>query len=174
MNDLAPIIEQIGAYKDGVEKDRWKLAEMVNTAYAEFPQYERGLTSGLCQRLKYTPANVYNYRNGYHMKEIVLFGNKPDLSVSHYAKMYNLCKTYELEFPEIQEYLELAESESWSVLQLAREISANHSEDTNEHYLKSIKRLISLIVNVLNDTENDMDDFLRANLYDVKKELEKI
>ena len=27
---------------------------------------------------------------------------------------------------------------------------------------------------VLNDPENDMDEFLRANLYDVKKELEKI
>ena len=174
MDDLAPIIEQIGALKDSVEVNRWELAEMIHDAFSEFPQYERGLLSGLCQRLKYTPANLYNYRNAWDMKTSIYVSPEPNLSVSHYAKIYNLKDKYDLDFEEQYEYLKLAEQERWSVAQLAKEVVQNHDENTNDKYLKSIRRLISLIVNVLNDPENDMDEFLRANLYDVKKELEKI
>ena len=176
MDDLAPIIEQIGALKDSVEVNRWELAEKIHDAFSEFPQYERGLLSGLCQRLKYTPAYVYNYRNAWEEREkigyvaIVI----PNLSVSHYAKIHDLDKTHYLTLEQKTEYLAIAEEEGWSVAQLAKEVAQNHDENTNDKYLKSIKRLISLIVNVLNDPENKMDEFLRANLYDVKKELEKI
>ena len=171
MDELLPIIEQIGALKDGVEVNRWELAEMIHTAYAEFPQYERGLTSGLCQRLKYTPANLYNYRNAWSLKADF---PDTDLSVSHYARLYGLAEKYKLSAEVVESYLILAEEESFSVAQLAKEVAQNHDENTNDKYLKSIKRLILLIVNVLNDPENNMDEFLRANLYDVKKELEKI
>ena len=175
MDDLAPIIEQIGALKDSVEVNRWELAEKIHDAFSEFPQYERGLLSGLCQRLKYTSTQVYNYRNGYGIKRD-LQGEKalPILPVSHYAKMYDLSRKYNLDSYQVGEYLEVALDEQWSVRQLAQEVAQNHDENTNDKYLKSIKRLILLIVNVLNDPENDMDEFLRANLYDVKKELENI
>ena len=53
MDDLLPIVEEIGRLKDGVELNRWELAEKIHDAFSEFPQYERGLLSGLCQRLKY-------------------------------------------------------------------------------------------------------------------------
>jgi len=101
-------------------------------------------------------------------------GIKPELSVSHWGRMYGLSKKYNLSWNETAEYLQMTEDESWSVAQLAKEVSQNHDEDTNDKYLKSIRRLILLIVNVLNDPENNMNEFLRANLYDVKKELEKI
>jgi len=172
MDELLPIIEQIGQMKDKAESSRWELAEVIHSAYAEFPQYERGLTAGLCQRLKYTPANLYNYKNAWTIRSGYI-GNA-NLSVSHYSKLYDMIAKYNLTDHDVLQYIELAEDEAWSVLQMAREISDNHSEDTNEHYLKSIRRLILLIVNVLNDPENNMDEFLRANLYDVKKELEKI
>ena len=94
--------------------------------------------------------------------------------MSHYAKIHDLDKTHYLTLEQKTEYLAIAEEEGWSVAQLAKEVSQNHDENTNDKYLKSIRRLISLIVNVLNDPENDIDEFLRANLYDVKKELEKI
>ena len=171
MDDLAPIIEQIGALKDSVEVNRWELAEKIHDAFSEFPQYERGLLSGLCQRLKYTPANVYNYRNSWTIRR-KYFGTT-DLSVSHFARLYGLIDKYNLSDHDVLTYIDMADIESWSVAQLAKEVSQNHDENTNDKYLKSIKRLILLIVNVLNDPENDMDEFLRANLYDVKKELEK-
>jgi len=173
MDELLPIIEQIGALKDGVEVNRWELAEMIHTAYAEFPQYERGLTSGLCQRLKYTPANLYNYKNAWDLKSRFAI-TVPELTVSHYSKMHSLETKYSLEGQEIYDYLYLAEENDWSGVKLAQEVAQNHSEDTNEHYLKSIRRLILLIVNVLNDPENKMDEFLMANLYDVKKRLEDL
>ena len=171
MDNLLPIVEEIGRIKDGVELNRWELAEKIHDAYSEFSQYERGLTSGLCQRLKYTPANLYNYRNAWDLKqECSITG----LSVSHFARLYGLAEKYLLSKDQVTEYLELAESESWSVAQLSKEVAQNHDEDTKEHYQKSIKRLISLIVNVLNDPENQMDDFLRANLYDVKNALAEL
>lgn len=175
MNDITLVIEQIGALKDSVELDRWKLAEVIHDAFAEFPEYEHGLLSGLCQRLKYTSANVYNYKKAWSLKTSYLLPTMPTkLSVSHYAKLYDLQKKYCLFTGELIDYIQLAEQEHWSVAQLAKEVSANHDENTKELYAKSIKRLIDLIVKILTDPENDMDQFLRANLYDVKKELEKI
>ena len=171
MDDLLPIVEEIGRIKDGVELNRWELAEKIHDAFSEFPQYERGLLSGLCQRLKYQPANVYNYRNAWGLKAEFPM---TDLSVSHFARLYGLAEKYELSAEDVKDYLILAEEENLSVAQLSKEVAQNHDEDTKEHYQKSIKRLISLIVNVLNDPENQMDDFLRANLYDVKNALAEL
>ena len=175
MDDLAPIIEEIGALSDKTEAGRWQLAEAIYSAFEELPSHTQGLLQGLCTRLKYTSTQVYNYKHGWHMKSNVFKGTHQSLSVSHYAKMYDLCKTYELEFPEVFDYMEMAEEEGWSVRQLAQEVANNHDPDQElkerQYFETTVKRLRKCWSLPL---FNDIPKETRAVYYDLLKELEKI
>lgn len=170
MDDLLPVIEHIAEIANKTEGNKWELAEAIHTAFDELPSYEHGLLSGLCEKLRYTPANVYNYRDAWGLKQ-----DFPEtiLTVSHMARLHGLAVKHILNADDVSEYIQLAEQENWSVRKLAQEVESNHEPDPKGQYEKSIRRLILLGRKVLSDPLNRMPKMLRANLYDLIKELEK-
>ena len=173
MDDLAHIIEEIGKKWDVNKKISWELAEMVSDAYAEFDSHKQGLSAGLQIRMGKTSTQIYSYRNAWQMK--INMYNSPELSVSHYAKMHDLCKPYELSFTDISEYLETAYSEGWSVRQLAQEVANNHDPDQElkdrQYFETTVKRMRKCWSLPL---FNEIPKETRAVYYDLLKELEKI
>ena len=175
VDDLAPIIEQIGSISDKTEAGRWQIAEAIYTAFEELPHHTQGLLQGLCQRLKYSTTQVYNYSHAHEMwKYINSFANAPALSVSHYARIYDLQIKYDVMYRECSEYLKMAAEESWSVRQLAQEVANNHDPDTDlkdrNYFVTTVKRMRRCWEFLHKYVDKDT----RAVYYDLLKELEKI
>ena len=174
MNDLAPIIEQIGALSDKTEAGRWQIAEAIFDAFDELPHHTQGLLQGLCIRLKYSPTNVYNYKKAWQIRA-GYFGQS-NLSVSHYAKIYDLISQYELVDHDVLMYIEMADAESWSVQKLAQEVAGNHEPDPDGKYKKKRERFKKLMRSLWNDPQfhEEVPKILRDIYYQVLKGLEKI
>jgi hypothetical protein len=178
MDNLAPVIEAIGSLSDKTEEGRWQIAEAIYSAFEELPHHTQGLLQGLCTRLKYTSTNIYNYQKAWSLSEEFMnteFGYWPVLSVSHYARMFDLAKVYGLSSPQKMEYLRMAEDENLSVRQLAQEVAGNHEPDPDEAYKRKFKRFTKLMRSLWNDPQfGNVNDMVRANYYDLMQELEKI
>ena len=173
MDDLAPIIEEIGSISDKTEAGRWQLAEAIYTAFEELPHHTQGLLQGLCVRLRYTSTNVYRYKDAWELKRYNT--DAPNLSVSHYARMSKLAIDFALDMESVWEYLETAESDGWSVRKLAQEVAGNHDPDQElkdrQYFETTVKRMRKCWSLPL---FNDIPKETRAVYYDLLKELEKI
>jgi hypothetical protein len=142
-------VNHIGELTDMINVDKWKLAEAIHDAYAEFEPYKQNLTSALCQRCKLSSTQIYNLRNAWSMKlAIPAFMDAPILSVSHYAKVFDLSKIYGLTLDQEIDYLNYAFDGVWSVVQLAQEVEGNHDMKTEEKekatyrkWLKTMRRV---------------------------------
>ena len=173
MDDLAPIIEEIGSISDKTEAGRWQLAEAIYSAFEELPSHTQGLLQGLCTRLKYTSTNIYNYKNAWDLRN--WYPGVDQLSVSHFAKMYKLSKEFDLTGEQEAEYIHEAIEEGWSVRQLAQEVANNHDPDQDlkdrQYFETTVKRMRKCWSLPL---FNDIPKETRAVYYDLLKELEKI
>ena len=177
MDDLAPVIEQIGALSDKTEAGRWQIAEAIFDAFDELPHHTQGLLQGLCTRLKYSPTQIYNYSHAKEMQKYInSFANAPKLSVSHYARIYDLQIKYDIMYRECSEYLKLAEEEGWSVQKLAQEVSGNHEPDPDDKYKKKRERFVKLMRSLWNDPQfhEEGTEESRKAYYQVLKEMETI
>ena len=177
MDDLAPVIEQIALIASKAEVDRWELAEAIYTAFEELPHHTQGLLQGLCTRLKYSPTNVYIYKKAWMCRQYRHGdGYKTNLSVSHYAKIWDVGISYGLSGQEEIEYLQTAEEEGWSVLKLAQEVSQNHEPDPDGKYRKKFSRFVKLMRSLWNDPQfhEQGTEESRKAYYQVLKEMETI
>jgi len=168
--ELIEVVESIGRLKDKAEYDKWVLAEAVYDAYQELPNYEKGLTSGLCERLNYTTTQVYNLKHAQEILNRTRFLNT--LSVSHYARLYRLQKEFELSDENVLEYLELAHEENWSVSKLAQEVNNNHAEQNHkeERLFKSLLKNMRSYWQTEHITRFSKET--RAIFYDLMREME--
>ena len=172
-DDLAPVIEAIGQLWDADKKISWQIAEMVHDAYAEFEHHKQGLSAGLQARLGKTSTQIYSYRDAWQMRTDLF--NDYGLSVSHLARAFGLQKTYGLDIIGIEEYLQFAAADGWSVRQLAQEVAGNHEPNPDEAYQRKFARFVKLMRSVWNDPQfGNVNDMIRANYYDLMQELEKI
>jgi hypothetical protein len=169
MDAIIEVINQIAVLKNKTEYHKWDLAEAVHTAYLEFPAYERGLTSGLCEKLNYTTTQIYNLKQAQELKSITRFIDS--LTVSHYARLYRLKEEFDLELAEVEDYLLLAEEENWSVSKMAQEVNNNHG-DHNHREEKIFQRLIKTLKQYL-ETEHirKFSKETRAVIHDLLEEL---
>jgi len=173
VDDLTPVIEAIGALSDSTESGRWEIAEAIHDAFAEFPAYTQGLLQGLCNRLKYTSTNIYNYKNAWEVRSEYLGETK--LSVSHFSKLHTLRNKYKLTEHDVLTYIDLAETGDWSALKLEQEVSGNHEPDPDEAYKRKFQRFVKLMRSIWNDPQfGNVDKDTRAVYYDLLGELEKI
>ena len=148
---LQQIVEQIGQLSDKAENDKWALAEAVEIAYAEFPAYHHGLTSGLCQRLRKSTDQVYNLRDASALKTKLLVVSY--LSVSHFATLSHLKDKYDLTDESCREWLEWAQDNEISVRELSIEISEKYCADAKKAYMKRVERVHKEIEKLWQDSE---------------------
>ena len=143
MDDLAPIIEEIAFIANRAEGNKWLLAEAIYDAFAEMPNHTQGLLQGLCTRLKYTSTQVYNYSHGWRIRSG--YDGEAELSVSHFAKLYDLIKQYGLSDHDVLVYIDMAHVENLSVRDLAILVSQNHDPDIDlkdrKYFETTVKRM---------------------------------
>ena len=159
-NELQEIVESIGRLGDIAEGDKWKLAEAVEIAYAEFPAYHHGLTSGLCQRLRKSTDQVYNLRDASALKSKLLVVS--ELSVSHFASLSRLRDRYDLSDDSCREWLSWAEENEISVRELSMEISTRHTADQRKEFMRRVQKIGREIERLWTDSESvQLPDDLR-------------
>jgi hypothetical protein len=148
---LQEIVESIGVLADRAESDKWALAEAVATAYAEFPAYTRGLTAGLCSRLRKSTDLIYGLRDAFNLKSSLKV--ESDLSVSHFATLSHLRDKYNLTDEECKSWLEWSEENGISVRELSMEISEKYCADAKKAYMKRVERVHKEIEKLWQDSE---------------------
>jgi hypothetical protein len=170
MNQLLEVIEEIGKLYDPIDRNVWTVAEAVDSAYAEFPQYKQGLTKGLKYRLKKTHTQLYNYRLAVSLKNKI---GEAVLSVSHYAKLEKLGTVYSLELHEIRDYIQIVIDEHLSVEELGRIIHDNHDPDQDEQEKRAFQRMLKMMRTVREYAIfGELPEQLRTDFYRVLQELE--
>jgi len=174
-DDLAPVIEAIGQVYDREKRINWQIADDIYNAFEELPRYTQGLLQGLCLRLAKSSTQIYNYSKAMELKKYInSFKIPPELSVSHYARMCDLQKQFDLTYADCYEYLSMAE-EGWSVRQLAMEVTGNHEPAPDEVYRRKFQRFTKLMRSLWNDPQfGNVAKETRAVYYDLMQELEKI
>ena len=96
-DDLAPVIEAIGQVYDREKRINWQIADDIYNAFEELPRYTQGLLQGLCLRLAKSSTQIYNYSKAAELKKFInQICTPPELSVSHYARMCDLQKQFDL------------------------------------------------------------------------------
>lgn len=151
MDELITIIESIGILSDRAETDKWILAGKIAEAYAEFAPYERGLTAGLCQRLRKSSDSIYGYRNAENLRErLQIF---PSLSVSHFIALHDLQDRYALSDELIKEWIGRAVDDKLSVRDLRCEVALEHVQDARAHWLRKVARVGKLMTTIMLDAE---------------------
>jgi hypothetical protein len=138
-NGLQEVVESIGVLADRAESDKWALAEAIEVAYAEFPAYHHGLTSGLCQRLRKSSDQVYNLRYASALKSKLLVVSV--LSVSHFSTLSHLRDKYDLTDEDCKEWIGWAEENGISVREMSIEISTRHTQDAKKAYFRLVLRV---------------------------------
>jgi hypothetical protein len=151
MDDLARIISEIGAANDSAEQSRWQVCKLIEAAYAECGAYERGLTAGLCSRLRKSSDSVYNMRNAEILRNVLNVSEI--LPPSHFWTLYRLRERYALTDDSCREWLALAESENLSVRDMSSEIEAAHVKSQRVAWMRHVKRLGKLAARVWTDAE---------------------
>ena len=152
MDNLQAVVEEIGALNDLAETDKWQVAQKIADAFAEFKPYERGLTTGLCQRLRKSSDTIYSYRNAENLRAQLQY--IPGLSVSHFVALSDLQKRYMLTDETLKEWIERAQEDNLSVRDLRSEVAIEHSQDLRAHWLRKVVRLVRLMDRVLQDAES--------------------
>ena len=152
MDNLQAVVEEIGALNDLAETDKWQVAQKIADAFAEFKPYERGLTAGLCARLRKSSDTIYSYRNAENLRAQLQY--IPGLSVSHFVALSDLQKRYRLTDETLKEWIERAQEDNLSVRDLRSEVATEHSQDLRAHWLRKVVRLVRLMDRVLQDAES--------------------
>ena len=161
---LSAIVEEIGVLADRAEASKWGLAEAVATAYAEFSAYHRGLTAGLCSRLRKSTDLIYSLRDAWELKNLLVNSDfASDLSVSHFVTLSHLRDRYDLSDDSCREWLEWAQDNEISVRELSTEINARYEEDARKSFFKRIDKISKLVELVWTECETiGMPDTLRV------------
>jgi hypothetical protein len=159
---LASVVEQIGRLADKAEENRWEVARAVSDAYQELPAYSRGLTAGLCTRMKRSSDQVYNLRYAWDFRSLLVV-SETTLSVSHFASLYHLKEKYNLTDDECREWIEWAQENNIHVRELSEEISAKYCSDARKMFFKRVLRVQKDIQRLWEDMETiGFPDEIRA------------
>jgi hypothetical protein len=159
---LQAIVEEIGVLADRAEASKWGLAEAVATAYAEFEAYHRGLTSGLCIRLKRSTDMIYALRDAANLRESLRYESDL-LTVSHFSTLSHLRDRYELSDDDCRSWLEWAQENCISVREMAIEVSLQRETDARKAFFKRIEKINKLVQLAWQDCESvGLPDNLRA------------
>ena len=171
-NDLSRIVEQIGRENDKAEASRWAVCKMLADAYEELGAYERGLTAGLCVRLRKSSDQVYNLRNAETLRS--LLNVSETLSPSHFWTLYRLRERYGITDDDCREWLKLAEENNLSVRDLAQEVEAAHVKSQRVAFLRHSGRLSRLVTRMYADSEGaGLPEGVRPLLKDVCDTVER-
>jgi hypothetical protein len=152
MNDLHEIIEEVGLLNDSAEASKWQVAQKIADAFAEFKPYERGLTAGLCVRLRKSSDTVYGYRNAENLRERL--GSGTALSVSHFVALSDLQKKYTLTDETLIDWISRSVDDSLSVRDLRSEIPIEHEQDARAHWKRKVSRVVKLMGRIMQDAES--------------------
>jgi len=158
---LQQIISEIGLLSDKAEASKWQLAQAVSEAYSELPAYSRGLTAGLCSRLRKSTDSIYGLRDAWNLKNLLHVSDS--LSVSHYATLSHLKDKFNLTEEDCITWLGWAQEIGASVRDMSMEISTAHCADAKKSYLKLVNRVDKDIQRLWDDSETiGLPDNLRA------------
>ena len=148
---LATVIEIIGRANDLVEKDKWTVCHQIADAFAELPAYSRGLTAGLCHRLKKSSDMIYSMRDAAMLKDRI--ASEVELSPSHFAALSHLQDRFNLTDDDVRDWLELAAENGMSVRDMSTEISIKHTEDARKAFLRKIQKIERLAFSAYQESE---------------------
>ena len=158
---LHEVIEAIGALADKTEASKWSLAEAVSTAYMEFKPYSRGLTAGLCARLKRSTDMIYALRDAFDLKSRLRYAS--EIPVSHFATLSRLKDKFNLTDEDCITWLDWVQETGASVRDMSMEISAAYEEDARKSFFKRIDKISKLVELVWTECESiQMPELLRA------------
>jgi hypothetical protein len=152
MNDedgLQPIIESIGAIADKAEASKWDLARAIAEAYAEFQPYSRGLTSGLCLRLKRSTDSLYALRDAFELKSRLRY--ESEIPVSHFSTLSRLQDHFDLTDEDCVNWLDWVRETGASVREMSCEVSTAHEADQRKEWFKKVGRLVKLMTTIYQD-----------------------
>jgi hypothetical protein len=159
---LESIVEEIGLLADKAEASKWELAKAISEAYQEMPAYSRGLTSGLCSRLKRSTDSIYGLRDAFDLKNL-LDASYSLLSVSHFTALAHLKDKYNLTEDDCIRWIDWAEQTDSSVRDMSIEVSTAHCADAKKAYLKLVNRVQKDVERLWADSETiGLPDSLRA------------
>ena len=159
---LQEIVEEIGQLADKAEASKWSLAEAVSTAYMEFKPYSRGLTAGLCSRLRKSTDSIYGLRDAWNLKNLLNVSDSA-LSVSHFATLSRLKDKFNLTEEDCITWLGWAQEIGASVRDMSMEISTAYEEDARKSFFKRIDKISKLVELVWTECESiQMPELLRA------------
>ena len=158
---LQQIISEIGLLSDKAEASKWQLAQAVSEAYSELPAYSRGLTAGLCSRLRKSTDSIYGLRDAWNLKNLLHVSDS--LSVSHYATLSHLKDKFNLTEEDCITWLGWAQEIGASVRDMSMEISTAYEEDARKSFFKRIDKISKLVELAWTDCEVvQMPELLRA------------
>jgi hypothetical protein len=152
MGELEHIISEIGNLNDKAESSRWDVAEKIATAYAEFKPYERGLTMGLCNRLRKSADTVYGYKHAEELRSRLKVD--PVLSVSHFVALHELKERYALTDDSVREWVSHAEDCSMSCRELRQAVSEAHVIDARANWRRKVVRMNRLMTTIMVEAES--------------------
>ena len=166
---LAKIVESIGGLGDRAESSKWALASAIAAAYTELPLYSRGLTSGLCLRLKKSEDMIYNLRNAENLREKLRY-DSDSLHVSHFSTLYHLQDRFNLTDKDCIKWLDWCKETDASVRELSQEITTAYTADQRKEFFKKVDKLDKLLQRIWEEAESvSMPDNLRAVTKDALK-----
>ena len=158
---LQQIISEIGLLSDKAEASKWNLAKAVSEAYQELPAYSRGLTSGLCERLKRSTDSIYALRDAFDLKTSLRY--ESEIPVSHFATLSRLKDKFNLTDEDCITWLDWVQETGASVRDMSMEISTAYEEDARKSFFKRIDKISKLVELVWTECESiQMPELLRA------------
>ena len=151
MDELNGIVEEIGRLNDSAESSKWQVAEHIAAAYSELPAYHRGLTAGLCVRLRKSSDTIYSMRNAEELR--IRLKVQPVLSVSHFVTLSEAQARYSLADNVLIDWLDHARDCNMSVRNLREALTAAHVEDNKSAWMRKVRRVHKLVNDLLQDAE---------------------
>ena len=151
-DELQEVVETIGALADLAEKDKWALAEAVSIAFAEFPAYHRGLTSGLCARLRKSDDLIYGLRDAFDLRNSLKI-IETSLSVSHFSALAKLRARYDLTDETCINWVEFATDNCLSVREMSMEIGNQYTADLRKSFMWRVLRVEKDVERLWSDME---------------------
>jgi hypothetical protein len=136
---LQAIVEEIGKLSDSAEASRWELADAIAAAYSELPLYQRGLTSGLCQRMKRSSDTVYGLRDASELRTRLLYVS--DIPTSHFTTLAHLQDRFNLTNEDCISWLDWVKDTGASVREMSQEITTKYTEDGKKAFFKRLERV---------------------------------
>lgn len=150
---LQEIVEAIGALSDKAEADKWAVASAISAAYQELPLYSRGLTSGLCLRLKKSEDSIYNLRNAENLRAGLRY-NTDSVTVSHFSTLYHLRDRFRLTDADCVKWLDWVKETGASVREMSMEVSIAHTQDARAAFLRRCGKVAKSLMVLYQDSES--------------------